>query len=201
MLLGPSLLSGTAGYAHDWLNSQRGITGVGTASESHGADEATAAAQWSLPQPIRGLSGGVATLTSKLGLQFVHLSEAGFADMGASGFDLSAGGHGTDSLQPYVGAALSQKMTTESGTVITPELRLGYAYEALSNARLLTVTAASGGNFPVTGVAPSRSQVTAGIGVSMAAGPNLSIYADYDALLPTGNTTEQTVQAGLRLKF
>ncbi|HEX3882272.1 MAG TPA: autotransporter-associated beta strand repeat-containing protein, partial [Stellaceae bacterium] len=200
-LLGPSLLSGTAGYAHDWLNTQRGITGIGTASESHGADEATAAAQWSLPQPIRGLSGGVATLTPKVGLQFVHLSEAAFADTGASGFDLSAGGHGTDSLQPYIGAALSQKMTSESGTVITPELRLGYAYEALSNARLLTVTTASGASFPVTGVAPSRSQVTAGIGLTMTAGPNMSLYADYDALLPTGNITSQTVQAGFRWRF
>src|SRR5665213_2275896 len=45
-LLGPSLLTGTAGYARDWIDTQRGITGIGTASESHGADEATAAAQW-----------------------------------------------------------------------------------------------------------------------------------------------------------
>jgi outer membrane autotransporter protein len=63
------------------------------------------------------------------------------------------------------------------------------------------VTTASGASFPVTGVAPSRSQVTAGIGLTMTAGPNMSLYADYDALLPTGNTTSQTVQAGFRWRF
>lgn len=198
-LLGPGLLSATAGYAHDWLGTERGLA-TGTASENHGADEATAAAQWSLPQPIQGLLGGIATLTPKAGLQFVHLSEGSFAETGAGGFDLSNSGHGTDSLQPYVGAALSQKYTTASGTVITPEVRLGYLYEAFDT-RLLTVTAADGAAFPVTGVTPSRSQVTAGIGFTMVAAPNLSIYANYDAVLPTGNTTEQVVQGGLRFRF
>lgn len=35
----------------------------------------------------------------------------------------------------------------------------------------------------------------------MVAGPNFSLYADYDATLPAGNTTAQTIQAGLRWKF
>jgi fibronectin-binding autotransporter adhesin len=200
-VLGPSLLTATVGYAHDWFDTNRGIAGIGTASESHGGNEATAAGQWSLPLTIEGLSGGTATFTPKAGFQFVHLSEGSFADSGGSGFDLSAGGHATDSFQPYVGAAVAQKFATDSGAAITPELRLGYAYEALANSRLLTVTTASGFNFPVTGVAPSRSQLTTGIGVSMVAGPNLQLYANYDATLPTGNTTAQTIQAGLRWKF
>lgn len=128
-----------------------------------------------MPLDIQGVSGEVATLTPKLGFQFVHLSEDGFADIGASGFDLSAGGHGTDSFQPYLAVAAAQKFIIDSGAEITPELRLGYAYEALSNSRLLAVTTASGADFPVTGVAPSRNQVTAGIGLSMVAGPNLSL--------------------------
>jgi fibronectin-binding autotransporter adhesin len=78
---------------------------------------------------------------------------------------------------------------------------LGYAYEALDNSRLLTVATASGFNFPVIGVAPSRSQLSTGIGVSVVAGPSLLLYANYDAVLPTGNTTDQTIQAGLRWRF
>jgi hypothetical protein len=31
--------------------------------------------------------------------------------------------------------------------------------------------------------------------------PNLALYVNYDGILPTGNITEQTVQAGLRWKF
>lgn len=104
-------------------------------------------------------------------------------------------------LQPYIGLVASQKLVTTGGAEITPELRLGYAYEVLSNSRLLTVTAVDGANFQVAGVKPSCNQLTAGIGISMVAGPNLCLYANYDATLPTGNTTDQTIQAGLRWRF
>lgn len=199
--VGANLLTATAGYAHDSFNTSRGITGIGTASESHGGNEATAAAQWSLPLTIQGVgTNSVATLTPKAGLEYLHLSEDAFGESGGSGFDLTAGGHDTDSLQPYIGAALSQKFVTEGGTEITPELRLSYAHEVFDS-RLLRVTTLSGASFAVTGVAPSRDQVAAGFGMVIQAGPNLNLYANYDAVLHTGNTTEQTVQAGLRWNF
>jgi fibronectin-binding autotransporter adhesin len=53
----------------------------------------------------------------------------------------------------------------------------------------------------VTGVAPSRNQLTGGLAFTMQAAPNLSFYANYDAVLPIGNTTDQTIQAGLRWRF
>ncbi|HEX2647544.1 MAG TPA: autotransporter domain-containing protein, partial [Candidatus Dormibacteraeota bacterium] len=80
-------------------------------------------------------------------------------------------------------------------------LRLGYAREVLSNARLLTVATVGGASFPVSGVKPSRDIVTAGLGLTMTAGQQLSLYANYDAVLPAGNTTEHVVSAGLRLRF
>jgi len=197
---GADLFSATAGYAHDWFNTQRGLAGIGTATENHGGDEATAAGQWSRSLRVSGLDGGAATLTPKAGIEYLHLSEGAFGELGGSGFDLADSGHGTQSLQPYVGAALSQKFITESGTVIAPELRLGYSHE-LFDSRVLTVTTASGTAFPVTGVAPSRNQLSAGAGLVIQTGPGLSLYADYDTILHTGNTTEQTVQAGLRVTF
>ena len=199
--VGPSLITATAGYARDWFDTDRGFAGFGTAAEQHGGNEATVASQWSLPLAIAGYGGGQASLTPKAGVQFVHLSENAFADSGAGGFDLSASGHGTDSFQPYIGAALAQKFTTDNGTLITPEVRAGYAYETLNNSRLLTVATVGGGTLPAAGVSPSRNQLSAGLGFSVQAAPNLSLYATYDAVLPTGNTTEQTVQAGLRIKF
>jgi fibronectin-binding autotransporter adhesin len=200
LIAGPSLFSATAGYANDRFVTNRGFTGIGTANESHNGNEATAAAQWSLPLPIPGYGGGVATLTPKAGIQYLHLSEDTFNETGAGGLDLGNSGHGTDSLQPYVGAAVSQKFVTDGGAQITPELRLGYAHDVFDS-RLLTVTSVTGAAFPVEGVKPSRDQLTAGLGVTMIAGPNLSLYADYDAIVPTGNITEQTIQAGLRWKF
>jgi fibronectin-binding autotransporter adhesin len=198
--VGPSLLTATAGYAYDWIDTSRSLF-LGTATESHGANEATAAAQWSLPLQVQGVGQGVATLTPKAGVQFLHLGEHGFTETGASGFDLSTAGHTTNSLQPFVALSLSQKFTTADGTLITPELRLGYDREALSGSRTLTVATVSGSLFPVTGVKPSKNIATAGAGLTLQAGPALSLYATYDAVLPIANTTEHTVQAGFRLKF
>ncbi len=194
------LFAATAGYANDRFVTNRGIAGIGTASENHGGNEATAAGQWSLPLTIAGYGGSAATLTPKAGIQYLYLFEGAFSETGASGFDLGNSGHGTDSLQPFIGAALAQKFVTDGGAEITPELRLGYAHEVFDS-RVLTVTSIGGAAFPVGGVKPSRDQLTAGLGLVMQAAPNLSAYADYDTMLHTGNTTEQVVQAGLRWKF
>jgi hypothetical protein len=35
----------------------------------------------------------------------------------------------------------------------------------------------------------------------MVASPNFSLYATYDATLPTANITAQTIQAGLKYRF
>jgi fibronectin-binding autotransporter adhesin len=198
--VGPSLFTATAGYAHDWIDTSRSLI-LGTAAERHGGDEATVAGQWSLPLQVQGLAQGVATLTPKAGFQFLHLGEGRFSETGAGAFDLASADRGTDSFQPFVQLAASQKFVTADGTLVTPELRLGYDREALSGARTLTVATVSGAQFPVTGVRPSRDILTAGAGVAMQAGPALSLYATYDAVLPTGNTTDHTLQAGLRLKF
>jgi fibronectin-binding autotransporter adhesin len=183
------------------MNTTRGLEGAGAASESHGGDEATFAGQWSMPLLIPGFAGGSATLTPKAGVQYVHLSEGAFAENGAGNFDLSANGGDADSFQPYFGFALSQHFATHGGTEITPELRVGYAYETQSNTRNMTVLATDGTAFAVSGIAPSRNQLSAGLGVTMTAGPNLALFASYDAILPVGNTRSQTFQAGLRWKF
>jgi outer membrane autotransporter protein len=198
--VGPSLFTATAGYAHDWIDTSR-ILATGTGAESHGANEATVAGQWSLPLQVQGFSQGIATLTPKAGFQFLHLGENTFADTGAGGFDLSSASHSTDSFQPFVEVALAQKFVTADGALITPEVRLGYDREALAGSRTLTVATVSGAQFPVTGVKPSKNIATAGVGLAVQTGPALSLYATYDAILPTGNTTDHTVQAGLRLRF
>jgi outer membrane autotransporter protein len=177
------------------------FAGVGTATESHGGDEATVAAQWSHPLEIDGFGGGVVSLTPKLGVQYLHLSEGSFAETGAGGLNLASGSRSTDSFQPYVGLAASEKFVSNNGTQITPELRLGYAREVMSHSRLLTVTTVGGFNFPAVGAAPSRDNVTAGIGATMQAGTALSFYANYDTVLHTGNTTDHTLSAGLRVRF
>jgi fibronectin-binding autotransporter adhesin len=197
---GPNLLTGTAGYGHDYVTTARGITGIGTATQNHNANEFTLGGQWSVPFSIDGITGA-ATLTPKAGFQFLHLSEGAFAENGASGFALAATNHSTDSLQPYVALAVAEKFVTEDGSEITPEARLGYTCETLNVPRTLSVITSGGVAFPATGVRPSRDMLTAGIGVVMRAAPDTFLYANYDAILHTGNTTDQTVSAGLRIRF
>jgi fibronectin-binding autotransporter adhesin len=198
---GPSLFTGTAGYAHDWLDTTRRIAGIGKAGESHGGDEATVAGQWSLPVPISGFGGSAATLTPKAGFQYVHLSEDGFADAGARGFDLHSGDRDTDSFQPFAGVSAAQTFVTASGGAFTPDIHLGFGYDVLPNSRNLVVTTVSGDNFQVAGVKPSRAQVTAGAGFNFVCGPNLSLYGKYDSVLYTGNASYQDISAGLRWQF
>ncbi len=114
---------------------------------------------------------------------------------------MTSGSLSTNSLQPYAAVAAAESFTTGSGTVFTPELRLGYSREVLSNNRILTVAAADGTPFLVQGVKPSRDMLTTGVGLTVRAEENLYLYANYDAVLPTGNSTEQTLSAGLRIKF
>jgi fibronectin-binding autotransporter adhesin len=192
---GPAVLTGTTGYAYDRISTARLLAGPGTAREVHDGHEVTAAVQAALPLNLTAV-----TVTPKAGLQFLHLHETAFTESGADGFDVSNGGGDTDSLQPYIAISAAKTFITDEGATITPQLRLGYSREALSNTRSLTVTV-GGAAFAVQGVKPSKDMLNAGIGLTLRAQDNVNLYASYDAVVPIGNTTVQTVSAGLRIRF
>lgn len=199
--IGPNLLTGTAGYAYDRLSTGRSLASVGTAREGHNGHELAMAAQWSRPMAITGIAGA-AVVTPKIGVQFLHLFEDGFRETGVSpGFGLTSSGNDTDSVQPYIGIAASEKFVMYDGAEVTPEIRLGYSRELADNRRLVNVAASDGTPFVVTGVRPSRDMLTAGIGATLRAQDSILFYANYDALIRTGNTSEHTVSAGLRIRF
>lgn len=88
---------------------------------------------------------------------------------------------------------VAQKFITDNGAEITSEAGLDYA-RGVFDSRFLTVTTVSGATFPVEAMRPSLDQPTAGFGVVVQAGTNLSAYAKYDAIPHTGNTAGQIVQ-------
>jgi fibronectin-binding autotransporter adhesin len=104
-------------------------------------------------------------------------------------------------LQPYIGIAAAEKFVTSGGMEITPELRLAYSREVLNNNRLFAVAAIDGTPFVARGVKPSRDMLTAGLGITLRAQDNVFLYANYDANLPVGNTSDHTVSAGVRIRF
>jgi len=164
---GQNLLTGTAGYAYDRLSTARNLGG-GAAAQAHNGHEFSIGGQWSLPTPVTGIAGN-AIVTPKIGVQFLHLTEDGFKETGASGFDLSSRGNDTDSAQPYLGLAASERFVAADGTEVTPEIRLGYNREVLSNNRVITLAAIDGTTFLAQGVKPSRDMLSAGIGVALRA--------------------------------
>ncbi len=116
--LGPNLLTGTTGYAYDRISTTRSLSGAGTEAQAHNGHEFSIAGQWSLPTPVTGMAG-TAVVTPKIGVQFLHLAEDGFMETGAAGFGLSSRGNDTDSFQPYLGVAASERFVAADGTEIT----------------------------------------------------------------------------------
>ncbi len=66
---------------------------------------------------------------------------------------------------------------------------------------MIAVAAIDGTAFLARGVKPSRDMLSAGIGGTLRTQDNILLYANYDAILPTGNTINHTVSAGLRVRF
>jgi outer membrane autotransporter protein len=195
-LLGRVTVSGAAGYAYDSVSAMRPNVAPGTgASADFSGQEATAAVQASTHLDFHGV-----TLTPAGGFNYVHLSQAGFTETGAGAFDAAVSAKDVDSLRPFIGIAAAKSFVTTYGLTLTPEADLTWTHEVLSAARG-SVLSVGGGTFSVAGVPVPRDEliVVGGVGARMT--DRLALYADYHAVLPTGNLFEQTVSAGLRYKF
>jgi fibronectin-binding autotransporter adhesin len=194
--LGRAAFDATAGYGYDRLTARRPISSTGeTASSAHDGHEATAAMQLRTSLALDGIA-----VVPRAGLRFAHLSEGSFTESGSPGFDLAVASRDADSLRPFVGASAAKSFTTSGGTVWTPRVDVEWSHETLDAAPAGLVSV-GGGSFTVEGLTPSRDEVTVGAGVTAKVGERLALYADYRAVLPTGNLFQQTVSAGLRVIF
>lgn len=188
----------SAGYAFDRFEMTRPVANTGTTAMSrHDGHEVSLVAEAGRPIALDG-----ATLTPKLGFQYLHVSENGYTEEGAGVNDLTVASHDADSFRPTVGAALDRAFATDDGTRIMPEARLSYSRELLNVTHEVTEQDASG-SAPTTvvGLTPGRNVVGLGGGVAVAATDRLALYADYDAGVSPGSATVQTVSAGMRLRF
>ena len=78
---------------------------------------------------------------------------------------------------------------------------MGYAYETLSVARDVAVTAGDGTGFIIAGVSPSRGMLTAGLGAKLPLGKAIDLDLNVDMLLGGGNTSGQAARVGLTYRF
>jgi uncharacterized protein with beta-barrel porin domain len=186
----------TVGYAHDFIDATRPIPAAGeTASSSHGGDEATGGLQASAR-----FDAGDITFAPLAGLDYVHLAEGGFSESGSPGFDLTTAAANADSLRPFLGAAAATTLMTRSGFVVLPQLQVTYSHELLYSTPN-SVVEVGGGTFTVSGVMPSRDQLTLSGSLSMLLDTRLAFYAGYQAVASTGNYSTQTVSGGFIFRF
>ncbi len=184
----------TVGYAYDRIGEKRPLAGIGTASSSHDAHEATGAAQASYRFDYAGFS-----LMPNAGVTYVHLFDGGAKESGAGGFDLDVSHRNGDSLRPFIGMSASRPIMTAGGLRLVPEADIRYSHELFATAPSQVFV--GGGNFAVNGITPSHDLVTIGGGLTAAMTDRLAFFADYHAILPTGNYWQQTISAGARYKF
>ncbi|HLI20987.1 MAG TPA: autotransporter outer membrane beta-barrel domain-containing protein, partial [Stellaceae bacterium] len=170
------------------------LAGIGTASSSHDAHEATGAARASYRFDYAGLS-----VMPDAGLSYVHLFDAGFDESGAGGFDLAVMQRNADSLRPFVGTSVTAALMTDGGIRLVPEADISYSHELMGTPPSLVQV--GGGSFSVDGLAPSHDLLTVGGGITAKMSGRLALFADYHATPPTGNLWQQTVPAGARYCF
>jgi outer membrane autotransporter protein len=193
--LGVVDLGASVGYAYDSFSATRPITSVmQTASGSYTGQEESGAIQAGIP-----LSAGGVALLPKAGVEYAHLSDAGFTESGATVFDLAVAGHDSNSLRPFLGLTLNKGFVLGAWR-FCPNVDMGWSYETMNEGLQGTATA-GGESFTLAGQTPAPGEFSAGGGFSAQVAGDFSLNTDYQTLLPIGNAREQTLSIGLRYQF
>lgn len=201
-LLANTVLDFSVGYGWHKIDSERKIASTGeTAIGKNTAHELNAGAQVrrqiGLPDPgVDGLSNLM--LTPRAGLTYTRLLEGDFTEYGTLANNLSVHERASNSIRPLVGLGLGGVVTL-GGTALNSTVDVSYTHELAS-----TVSSrfdVGGGSFSQTGTTPSRGELTVGAGIGFDLTESLSATLNYEAILPTGNTTAHTVETGVRYRF
>jgi hypothetical protein len=193
--LGGIGLSASLSYAHASESFVR-ATGFGAATASRGVDDVAGAIEVSAP-----FQAGGAKVTPAAGVLISDVSAAGFAETDAASADFAltgAAARGT-AVSPYVQVALSHAFATQGGGEITPDVEVGYRYDALASGLAQTLIAADG--TPFVGNRADLQRSSALVGASLTAHQGRwTGFVSYRASL-AGDWNNQSISAGLRVAF
>jgi outer membrane autotransporter protein len=193
--LGPIGLSAVLSYAHGWDRTSR-ESGFGDSTASLGGDEYTAAVQAAAPFVAQGLA-----VTPAVGLLVSSLNSSVFQEHNGANAAFAVSGPGTSTtlVSPYAVLGLSHAFTTARGAVVTPDLQLGYRYDAAADNGRGALIALDGTVFRSAGLALNPSSALVGASVTAHSGA-WSGFVRYRATL-SSNWTNQSVEAGFRWVF
>jgi fibronectin-binding autotransporter adhesin len=181
------------GDARERLDRDTGFGFAGssrTVQDLDGAFEAAA--------PIR--AGGTWIIPTA-GLVVSDLAARAFAetDPAASAFALTGAASSGVAVSPFATIALAHSFERPDGLEVTPDLDVGYRFDALAGGLAQTLVAADVTAFPGNRAGLSRSSALVGASVTAHKG-GLTGYASYRATV-AARWSDQTLSLGLRLVF
>ncbi|MDN5875014.1 MAG: autotransporter outer membrane beta-barrel domain-containing protein, partial [Sinobacteraceae bacterium] len=194
--LGPVNVSGTLGYAYNFISTTRSFGSLGNAKDSGHGQLFTAAAQAGLPWAL-----GRATFTPSLGLRYAHLDGFGLNESGPTSQNLDVNAQHAHSLQPFAAVTLDYPLNLAADKPAHLKVRLGYAYETLDASHDVSLASIDGTRFVIPGTNDSRGMLSAGLGLDLPVSKAANAYIRYDTVFHTGNVSAQSVQAGFSYRF
>jgi hypothetical protein len=183
-------------YGHFDTTTSR-VTGIGEAGSKSSGNIFSGGFEAETLMPI-----GVFDIIPSAGIRFASVSAGSFRESAPGAeqaFAVNGAGSGYDSVQPFVNIDASTRVFTPNNIAITPDVSVGYIYEAGTRARAVTVDSQDGTTFESShlGLAGSAADLEAGLSAGKG---NWAFYARYTADIG-GNWTSQTGEAGLRIRF
>ena len=193
--LGPIGLSAVISYAHgsDLVNR---ATGIGQASATRSLNEYSGAVQ--LSAPFR--SGGV-DVTPAAGVYVSDLTSNAFSETFAPSavFAVNGSAKGFTSVSPFINVGFSHAFVSSNGMTITPDVLVGYRYDAGAPGQDQTLVASDGTVFAGNRVGLSRSTGILGGSLTATEG-GWTALIKYRADIASG-WLDQSVNVGARVAF
>jgi outer membrane autotransporter protein len=190
------VLSAAISYAHAWDRTSWPSVPFGPSIASRGVDAFTGAFQVAAPIASQGWS-----VTPALGVLVSSLENSRFVERNAGFAAMAVHGDRTSftDAAPYATVGLSRAFTTGGGTVVTPDVLVGYRYDPAATGSGVTLLAQDGTAF--FGNAIHVNPNSALLGVSLAAHQGAwTGYVKYRATV-SSDWNDQSLSAGLRLSF
>jgi len=193
--LGPIGLSVALSYAHASERFDR-TTGFGEATSSRGVDDITGAIHVAASILRNGTS-----ITPAAGLMVSDLSAGPFAetDTANTAFALTGASTRGVAVSPYASVTFAHPFTAQGGAVVTPDVEVGYRYDALASGLSQTLIAADDTPFFGNRAGLDRSSAVVGVGFSAHKG-SFTSFVSYRASIAR-DWNNQALAAGLKVSF
>jgi uncharacterized protein with beta-barrel porin domain len=193
--LGAVGLSAAVSYAHGWDDTDR-ASGLGDSVSKRGADEVTGAVQLAAP-----FSAGEVRLSPVAGVLVSSISSGAFLERNVlnAAFAVSGASSSATVVSPYATIGVSREFTTAHGVQLTPAAEVGYRYDASADGLAQTLFATDGTAFFGNQVRLDRNSALLGVSLTAHQG-QWTGYLKYQASV-SGNWSDQSLQAGLRMAF